>query len=951
MKPTTLNLYTFLRDSGHRRKMLSALVVGILFMVGMPAVAKAQSPCTSPGACTFTITIIKNNQIADGVQQDQVLITVIDNATGLAPSPGVNIAMQLEGQTATIPGITDGAGKVTFPVSNSKAGLLNLKFFDQDGLPPFQINDATIPVNFITGPPSPTNPDMRLVVDKGTATADGVDKNTIHAHLVDKTGNVITDQLDNISFFVIPSGAADANAVLVGGGSNITPNATGDVYLNITDVTAGTVQLGCTLVYKGITYTIINGSPAPVVFVAGPPDPTNPATQLIVDVSQAPADGTTVTKIHAHLVDKNGNVITQLLDNISFSVLPSGSADATAVLSGGGNNVQSPTGDFYLTISNTKTGTVQLGATYTYLGVTATITNGSPAPVTFVSSGPDVTNPETKLVVDIPQAAADGTSITKIHAHLVDQNGNLVNVPVDLDFFIIPSGAADATATMTGVHYSGVPDANGDIYLTITNTVAGTVQLGAKVTYMGVTSTITNGSPAPVIFVENQPDPNQAECKLVVDVSQATADGVSTTMIHAHLVNSSGAILKGIWVNMDFFIIPSGPADATAVLTMPLGPNPVRTDANGDVYLAITNTKVGTVQLGAKVSIISGPTLTITNGSPAPVKFVTGQAVPTAPNAPSDPNAPGGTTGTQLSIVKDFAPGDGTGRDKVKAHITDAFGNPVQDTTVTFTIRVGGTAGGTASFVGTVTVKTDANGDATIEITNTAAGTVWIDASIIYNGNPTALIDGSYKEITFTNIPDVTNPDTRLIVIVYEALADGQSTTVVKAHVVDQTGAVLPGQEVKFTIDSGNAQIVTPGPWITDANGDVSIELTSTKPGFVLVTATVTVSGVDKAITFGSPARVKFAAINIYVPKVFTPNGDGTNDLLKPILVGISEFHYFNIYNRWGNLIYTSKDPNQGWDGTFKGVPQPVETYLWIAEGIDINGKKIVAKGMTSLVK
>ena len=60
---------------------------------------------------------------------------------------------------------------------------------------------------------------------------------------------------------------------------------------------------------------------------------------------------------------------------------------------------------------------------------------------------------------------------------------------------------------------------------------------------------------------------------------------------------------------------------------------------------------------------------------------------------------------------------------------------------------------------------------------------------------------------------------------------------------------------------------------------------------------------------------------------------------------------YFSVYNRWGNLIYTTQDANQGWDGTFKGVAQPVETYLWIAEGIDVTGKKIVQKGMTSLVR
>jgi gliding motility-associated-like protein len=375
------------------------------------------------------------------------------------------------------------------------------------------------------------------------------------------------------------------------------------------------------------------------------------------------------------------------------------------------------------------------------------------------------------------------------------------------------------------------------------------------------------------------------------------------------------------------------------VLSLPSGPNYVQTDISGNIYLNITNTKIGTVQLGAKVTA-NGVTSIITNGSPAPVKFVSGVAVPSAPGAPNG-------TGTMLTITKDFAPADGTRTDIVNAHITDALGNPAQDTTVTFSIRVGGTSSATALLVGTVTVKTDANGNAIMKITNTVAGTVWIDATIIYNGNPTALIDGSYKEVTFTNFPDMTNSATRLIVIVYEALADGQSTTMVKAHIVDQNGDPLPGWDVTFKVDSGDAQIITPGPWTTDLNGDVTIELTSSKPGFALITATVN----DQSITFGSPARVKFAAINIYVPKVFTPNGDGTNDVLKPILVGISTFHYFNVYNRWGNLIFTTQDPNYGWDGRFKGVPQPVETYLWIAEGIDINGKKIVAKGMTSLVK
>jgi gliding motility-associated-like protein len=303
-----------------------------------------------------------------------------------------------------------------------------------------------------------------------------------------------------------------------------------------------------------------------------------------------------------------------------------------------------------------------------------------------------------------------------------------------------------------------------------------------------------------------------------------------------------------------------------------------------------------------------------------------------------------------LTIVNDFAAADGASTNRLLALITDKDGHPKDGVTVTFTIRTGGTSTATARFVGaattTVTVVTKDGGKAYIDLTNTVPGTVWIDASIDYGGNPNTLIDGSYKEVTFTNFPDLDNPETRLIVIVYEALADGHSQTTVKAYVVDKDGLPLSGWWVYFKIQSGNASFVGDDS-VQLVNGEAVINLTSTKPGDVLVTAHLK----NGDIKFGSPAKVKFAAINIYVPPAFTPNGDGTNDVLKPILVGISSFHYFNVYNRWGNLIFTTQDPNYGWDGRFKGVPQPVETYLWIAEGVDMNGKKIVAKGMTSLVK
>lgn len=90
---------------------------------------------------------------------------------------------------------------------------------------------------------------------------------------------------------------------------------------------------------------------------------------------------------------------------------------------------------------------------------------------------------------------------------------------------------------------------------------------------------------------------------------------------------------------------------------------------------------------------------------------------------------------------------------------------------------------------------------------------------------------------------------------------------------------------------------------------------------------------------------------DIYVPTAFTPNGDGRNDVLKPFAVGISSFHYFAIYNRYGEPIFKSAVPTQGWDGTLRGKAQPGGTYVWMVSGVDFNGNKIVKKGTAILIR
>ncbi len=68
---------------------------------------------------------------------------------------------------------------------------------------------------------------------------------------------------------------------------------------------------------------------------------------------------------------------------------------------------------------------------------------------------------------------------------------------------------------------------------------------------------------------------------------------------------------------------------------------------------------------------------------------------------------------------------------------------------------------------------------------------------------------------------------------------------------------------------------------------------------------------------------------DIAVPKAFTPNGDGKNDLFYPVIKGDIELINFKVLNRWGELVFETHTKGIGWDGTYKGKEQPVETYIY----------------------
>jgi gliding motility-associated-like protein len=94
-----------------------------------------------------------------------------------------------------------------------------------------------------------------------------------------------------------------------------------------------------------------------------------------------------------------------------------------------------------------------------------------------------------------------------------------------------------------------------------------------------------------------------------------------------------------------------------------------------------------------------------------------------------------------------------------------------------------------------------------------------------------------------------------------------------------------------------------------------------------------------------------FKGPEIYVPTAFTPNGDNNNDQLKITAIGLKSFDYFRIFNRWGQLVFETKNPSNGWNGFYKNVKQPTGTFVWAVKGVDYNNKTIQLKGTLILIR
>lgn len=88
----------------------------------------------------------------------------------------------------------------------------------------------------------------------------------------------------------------------------------------------------------------------------------------------------------------------------------------------------------------------------------------------------------------------------------------------------------------------------------------------------------------------------------------------------------------------------------------------------------------------------------------------------------------------------------------------------------------------------------------------------------------------------------------------------------------------------------------------------------------------------------------------IFIPNAFSPNGDRLNDVVLVYGDVIKDMHFL-VFNQWGEKVFESRDQHSGWDGTYKGKPQPSGVYIYICQLLLTDGTRQTKKGAINLVR
>ncbi len=188
-----------------------------------------------------------------------------------------------------------------------------------------------------------------------------------------------------------------------------------------------------------------------------------------------------------------------------------------------------------------------------------------------------------------------------------------------------------------------------------------------------------------------------------------------------------------------------------------------------------------------------------------------------------------------------------------------------------------------------------------------------------------------------TTCPDTafSNPVT-LVVYPLPTITFSPDTVIISANAAIQLTPLINGQIMQYQW--------TPADGLNETNIAEPIASPETNSVYFL-------SVIDNNGCKATGKVVILAARPLELPNAFTPNGDGHNDIFR-IPPGVQfNLQEFDIFDRLGIKVFTTRGLDKGWDGTYNGQPAPIGTYVYLVKGKTLTGEPVILRGTLMLIR
>ncbi|CAM3762434.1 MAG TPA: invasin/intimin [Salmonella bongori] len=519
------------------------------------------------------------------------------------------------------------------------------------------------------------------------------------------------------------------------------------------------------------------------------------ANMLLTTVKDnSPADGVTANTVTVRATTTDGAPVRNAV--IGWSIIggaqktTAGSTASDAQLSVE-SGVTDANGNASVNVTSKTAGAVTVQATSGNISRTAT--------TTFVQSVGSL-----NLALTQNNSPADGSSQNAGEVTVKDINGNVmsgvaINWSVNNDAKVVASDVQTNAQGKATVHY--------------TNTKAGAVTLTASAA--GKTASVNSA------FVSQSEVSNVT---VTTTTNNAQANNNATNAAQALVTDGNGLPMAN--ASVTWSISGSSTASLSSAAT-------VTTNAQGIATVTFKDSVAETVTIVASAGSKSGSSGAVFTQTAA--------------------------TNILLTVQQNNAAADGTSTNTVQAKVTDSSGQPVANTAVSWSV------GGSAKAVSAVTVNTNADGVATLSLSDNVAESVTVNASA----------NGAQGQATVTFVPTISS--VFVAVTANNALADGSSVNTFRATVTSPSGQPVANTSVTWSLSSTTASATTSLNATTDASGVATLSITDTVAESVTATAKAGNVQGQAAATF-NPAAVEVSSVTVTVPTNNQPaDGSATN--------------------------------------------------------------------------